>query len=117
MPDYLQGNLISGEWEPKGSPPSPGARITDPVTSQRTVAAIVKDGSLQHQILLCLWGAERPVTDGEITEYLEVRYSRRFQRNVVARARLELERKDLIMRCPARVCTVMHREAVTFVKA
>lgn len=108
----LQGNMLTGEWEPRA--PTTGARVSDPVTSQQAVVGIVKDGTLQHKILMQVRTFDRPITDGEVTAKLEAVFSRRFQRNVVARARLELERKGLIFRHPSRVCSATGQEAVTF---
>jgi hypothetical protein len=78
----------------------------------------VKDGTLQAKILAVFDGVRgMALTDGEVTDLLEARHERRFQRNVVARARLELEHKELIVRCPARTCAVTHQDAVTFRRA
>lgn len=111
-----QGNLISGEWEPRA--PTPGARLSDPTTSQHAVSSIVKDTSLQGMILKVFEHRHAGVTDltdGELTYLLDKRYpERRFQRNVVARSRLELERKGLLHRGPPRPCRVMKAPAITF---
>lgn len=67
-----------------------------PVQSQLTLASLGKDTTLKSQIAFAVWALssrpvgvtfDRAVTDDCITDFLERRHGRRFQRNVVARTR------------------------------
>lgn len=80
------------------------ARSGDPIGSHLAVASITADADLAS---LVLWAAgfqnpdRTPVTDDDVLELVEARTKRRFQRNVLARARGRLERDGLLERCPS----------------
>lgn len=75
------------------------ARRTDPVTSDRAVKAIAKDGSLASLIWLharaCRQGGVL-MNDTELTEWIERATCERQQRNVIARARGLMEDGGLL---------------------
>lgn len=75
------------------------ARLTDPLSSERAVAAIAKDSRLKDHIL---HAAERlyPVwfDDTDLLELVEEQTGRRQQRNVIARSRGLMERDGVFER-------------------
>lgn len=84
----------------------PDARTSDPVQSHITAASIVKDGSLKALILDAVsgrWYKFHPVTDDEVWERIEAYTGRRFQRNVIAKARIRMMREGLLMQVPDRI--------------
>lgn len=83
------------------------ARRSDPVQSHAAVAGVVADTSLAGLILwACAYhNPERePLTDDDVLELMEARTGRRFQRNVIARARGRLmnpeDGPNLLEQCP-----------------
>lgn len=105
MPPMTQPDLFTLEHTP--------AAARGPVQSQLTLASLGKDHSLKAHIARAVmaqsfrrysrWNAavgalvpcsdnERPVTDDDITDFLEQMNGRRYQRNVVARTRGLMER-------------------------
>lgn len=80
------------------------ARDGDPIGSHLTVASICADTALAD---LIVWAcgyhneAHAPVTDDDVLALVETRTGRRFQRNVLARARGRLERDGVLERCPS----------------
>lgn len=71
--------------------PDVHARMGDPRSSHRTVNSLGRDGVLKRQIWFVFdWMLTRgtpEVNDTQLTELLEQIHRRRYQRNVVARAR------------------------------
>lgn len=86
--------------------PEPHARMTDPVSSHLTIDSLGRDTSYNWRIFEAIIALsertefrhyddgdsiavihDHPVTDDDIVEWMERRYQRRFQRNVVARQR------------------------------
>lgn len=72
------------------------ARLTDPASSELTLKSLGKDTSLNWRVFESIMylsnagrdvGLFRAVTDDMILTYMEGRYERRFQRNVIARQR------------------------------
>lgn len=72
------------------------ARLTDPASSELTLRSLGKDTSLNWRVFESIVhlsnatrerGLFRAVTDDMILTYMEGRYHRRFQRNVIARQR------------------------------
>lgn len=84
------------------------ARLTDPISSEKAVTAIARDGSLARLICNAVVNLttgslplEPGVTDDDLLEYIESTTSKRQQRNVIARARGLLERDGWLLRVPA----------------
>ena len=77
----------------------PHARITDPISSERAVAAIAVNDTLKEHIL---YAAKRlhPVyfDDTDLLELVEEQTERRQQRNVIARSRGLMERDGIFDR-------------------
>lgn len=79
------------------------ARKGDPIGSHLTIASICADVSLAT---LILWAVTihtdegQPATDDDVIQLMEARTKRRFQRNVIARARVRLERENELVRVP-----------------
>lgn len=95
------------------------ARARGPRQSQMTVDSLGRDTSLKYRIAVAVVFCSsrhfvddvlsnatltvtysKPVTDDDITEFLERRYSRRFQRNVVARTRGLMEKAGWFVPVP-----------------
>lgn len=77
----------------------PHARRTDPVTSDRTVKSIAKDGTLAYYVWTYAFlkrAQEEPFNDTELTEWIERATCKRQQRNVIARARGLMEDAGLL---------------------
>ena len=89
-----------------GMGPQPHARQTDPVSSTLTLDSLGRDTSYNWRIFMAIVALsrrdeerhysdgisiavlhDRPVTDDDILDYMERRYQRRYQRNVIARQR------------------------------
>lgn len=85
------------------------ARRSDPTQSHLTVASITADTSLAG---LILWAVHyqnpdnHPLTDDDVQDLMEKRMGRRYQRNVIARARGRLMNPDpgqgppMLEQCP-----------------
>ena len=79
------------------------ARFTDPLSSELTVRSIVRDGSLAALILDYADDMQRQSpgrafwNDSELWAALEARTGRRFQRNVLAKARHRLVKLGLLV--------------------
>ena len=77
----------------------PHARLSDPISSERAVAAIAANDSLKNHIM---YAAKRmyPVyfDDTDLLELVEEQTERRQQRNVIARSRGLMEREGLFER-------------------
>lgn len=76
------------------------ARVSDPASSDRTVKSIVSDNSLAAIILNFAYHKYMTDTgafcDTELWEHAEASTGRRFQRNVLARARGRLVNEGLL---------------------
>jgi hypothetical protein len=75
------------------------ARGTDPVTSDRTVKSIARDGTLSWHIWTIAKAYRvggRPFNDTELTVMIEAATGQRQQRNVIARARGLMEDAGLL---------------------
>lgn len=107
----------------------PLARTSDPIQSHLTVASIKSDSGLAADILRCLHELRacheavyphRPwhgACDDDVVVWLENRHQRRFQRNVVARARGLLEQPDagcVIERMPSLMSSVTGRPVIHY---
>ena len=70
---------------------APHARLTDPVSSELTLQSLGRDTSYNWRIFDAIvrlsQGRLCAVTDDDILYWMEQRYERRYQRNVIARQR------------------------------
>ena len=85
------------------------ARARGPRSSQLTLDSLGRDESLKRNIARAVMACsvhdspqtyDRPVTDDDITDWLEIRFRRRFQRNVVARTRGLLQQAGWFLPVP-----------------
>ena len=77
------------------------ARLSDPVSSEYTVASIGRDTSLRRLVMNAVIECYEPggcVTDDVVLTHIELRQQRRFQRNVLARTRGLLENEGWLAR-------------------
>lgn len=75
------------------------ARRSDPVTSDRAVKSITKDGTLNNRIwnhAVVARARGVPFNDSELTIWIENETGQRQQRNVIARSRGLMERAGLL---------------------
>ncbi len=85
------------------------ARARGPRSSQMTLDSLGRDESLKRNIARAVMACsvqddpqtyDRPVTDDDITDWLETRFRRRFQRNVIARTRGLLQQAGWFLPVP-----------------
>ena len=118
-----------------GAGPRPHARRTDPISSELTLASLGKDTSLNWRVFRAIVALsertelridmrdeqglavihDHPVTDDDIVAWMERRYDRRFQRNVIARQRGIIRELGWIMRVDDVVSNVTNRQCVAHI--
>jgi hypothetical protein len=78
------------------------ARVTDPISSELTVASLGRDTSYRRLVLEAVFNNldNERVTDDDVLDYIERTTERRHQRNVIARTRGLLEREGWLERGP-----------------
>jgi hypothetical protein len=81
------------------------ARISDPVSSELTLASLGRDGSLRQLVIQAVWAwtchdNTMSITDDDVLQWVEAHTGRRFQRNVLARTRGLLEEEGWLFRLP-----------------
>ena len=85
------------------------ARRSDPASSHEKVAAIRTDVTLE-QMIAAVFLAHRgkALTDGDICYEVNLRSPFDYQRNVVARKRIDMERKGFLERRPVADSKLLH---------
>jgi len=76
----------------------PHARRSDPLSSHTTVQSLAKAGTMKEKILDAARTLDPPFNDTQLWERVELRTGKRWQRNIVAKFRSDMEKEGIFER-------------------